>query len=89
MSIILDDCARDEIITRNGKQVVIDTRYVPYPLGHGYETQVFAQFTNQIGHMVTDYGKGVLDEKRYGESKTAAETGHTKMVNKWIKEILV
>ncbi len=84
MSILLDDYQRDVIVTRNGKHVVVDTRYVPWPTGRGYETQVFRCNSNGT---VTNYKS--LDENRYGESKTAADAGHTKMINKWMKETLV
>ena len=78
----LDDFARDIITTRNGVNVLVDTRYIPWPLGHGYETGVYRckkgkpDFENEI------------DCKRYGESKTAADEGHCKMINKWMKETL-
>ena len=80
MSVKLDDFARDEVVTRNGKRVVIDTRYVPYPLGRGYESMVFRAAEKK--------GKA-LDEKHYGESKEAADTGHAKLINKWMKETLI
>lgn len=83
MSVCMDDFARDEIMTRNGKIVVIDTRYVPYPLGRGYETQVFEKTRKGVNH------NRVLDEKRYGENKIFADDGHGKMINKWMKEVLV
>ncbi len=85
MSILLDDYQRDVIVTRNGKHVVVDTRYVPWPTGRGYETQVFRCNSNGT---VTNYIKE-LDCKSYGENKKAADAGHTKMVNKWMKETLV
>ena len=83
MSVTLDDFTRTEIITKNWKTVVIDTRYVPYPLGHGYETMVFPKNGSKVNY------KRVLDEKRYGESKIMADIGHAKMINKWMKEVLV
>lgn len=79
MSVKLDDYARDEVTTRNGKRVIVDTRYVPYPMGRGYETLVFRNSLK---------GK-VLDEGHYGESKEAADRGHTKFINKWMKQTLV
>ena len=80
MSVQLDDYARTEVTTRNGKAVVIDTRYVPYPLGRGYESMVFR---------ASDKKGKALDEKHYGESKSAADAGHTKLINKWMKQTLV
>ena len=87
MSIMFDDHARDIIVTRNGKTVMVDTSYVPWPLGHGYETQVF--HCSASGNITKGNAVKPLDEKQYGESKTAADKGHAKMVNKWMKEVLV
>ena len=85
MSVILDDYARDVVVTRNGKHVVVDTRYVPWPLGRGYETGVYRCNTNgTVTNYITE-----LDGKWYGESKEVADIEHVKMINKWIKETLV
>ena len=71
----------ETVITRNGKKVTISTKYVPYPMGRGWETMVFV--TNRNG---VKYDK-VLDEGHYGESEYAAKNGHTKMCQKWLKGV--
>ena len=83
MSVVLDDYCRDIIETANGKRVLIDTRYVPWPLGRGYETMVFPCTVNGKPNY-----KKELDVQTYGNNKVAADEGHTDLVNKWMKEVL-
>ena len=72
MSVVLDDYSRDIVTTRNGKCVVIDTRYVPWPLGRGYETQVFQQCPQRTG--AVNYKKE-LDYREYYKSFMARRKG--------------
>ena len=83
MSVVLDDYCRDIIKMANGKWVLIDTRYVPWPLGRGYETGVFPCTVNGK----PNYGRE-LDVRTYGNDKYAADEGHVELVNKWMKEVL-
>lgn len=75
----------ETVITSNGKEVRISTRYVPYPLGHGWETLVL--LLGKRGEPLKASYEKPLDEKRYGESAYAAENGHKKLVNKWLKGV--
>ena len=80
MSIRLDDKARDEITTANGKRVLVDTQYVPFPFGYGYETMVFR--VRKDGSLDA---MNPLDKRSYGEDKESAEAWHTEYINKYIK----
>lgn len=84
MSVVLDDYSRDIVTTRNRKHVVIDTRYVPWPLGRGYETQVFRATSKGVANYIKE-----LDCQTYGNDKEAADAGHAEMVNKWMRETLI
>lgn len=75
----------ESLITANGKQVDISTRYVPYPFGHGWESIVF--LCGKKGLPLKASLEKPLDYKRYGESVYAAEKGHEKLVNKWLKGV--
>lgn len=75
----------ETVVTANGKTVDISTRYVHYPLGHGWETIVL--LCGKKGLPLKASLEKPLDEKRYGESAYAAENGHKKLVNKWLKGV--
>ena len=78
------DAMRDVVTTRNGKHVLIDTRYVPFPIGNGFETGVYQ--CNAKGTVV-NYKKE-LDGNRY-KNDDLAEVGHREMINKWSENVLV
>ena len=80
MSCVLDGKARDHIITATGKNVVIDTCWVE---NCGWETMVFNADDNGFIVCGTE-----LDERHY-KSSADADVGHTEMINKWMKEVLV
>lgn len=84
MSVVLDDFARTVVATANGKHVLIDTRYVPFPLGrNNYETSVARCNTNGKVHHWKE-----LDVLTATEKETA-DMNHAAMINKWMKEVLI
>jgi len=70
------DFWRDLIKTRNGKFVLIDTRWT---IDAGWETMVFS--ANKNGEVTNGLD---FDCVQYG-SKEEAAVGHTEIINKWMK----
>ena len=84
MSVMLDDKALTIVTTKNKRHVMIDTQYVPFPLGrNSYETMVFRCKRNGAPRIPYE----ALDEA-IADTKEQADINHTDMINKWMKEVL-
>lgn len=82
MSCKLDEYARDIVTTSNGKQVFIDTRWVPWPAARNcWETLVLPMENSS-----PNFGREL--EIYHYETAEAADIGHAEAVNRWMHRAL-
>ena len=74
---------RDIVMTGNGEYVLIDTSYVPFPIGRdSYETSVTR--CNKNGKVNHWKELDVLTAK----DKETADVNHAEMINKWMRGVI-
>lgn len=80
MSCVMDGFSRENVKTAKGN-LVIDTRYVPFPLGRdNWETAVFTVDKS------FSFGRGTkMIEATTSATKEEADVTHTAMINKYLK----